>query len=305
MKRTIVLILCLAAMYGCRYTFELQTYGLEPRLAVRSEVGAGDSSVIFINKALSVNMVGKEDGNLSDVYLRLTCNGKEVAISKARTDETGFRFDVGQRFSAGDEIRLTAMAEDMETAEASTFIPEPFPAYSIDLSKHDGHIRHMSISYKDDPLTEDWYAASIEYRFIDHRTGFTYDGDYVVPDKHDGISMDPEAYIPVWLSRDGDNMFIWKDTDEADDIYDIFFMLGSSTSGTDIEYRFRCRLYRLSEEMYYRLYAEYDYSENPFVTMGLFSPSFTYTNIRNGVGYFHSYNAVCSEWMIENMEDDK
>ena len=54
-----------------------------------------------------------------------------------------------------------------------------------------------------------------------------------------------------------------------------------------------------SEEMYRKLNAEYDADSNPFAGLGLSSPSFTYSNIDNGAGWFCAYSKSISDWMIE------
>ena len=64
---------------------------------------------------------------------------------------------------------------------------------------------------------------------------------------------------------------------------------------------FQCSLLKLSEEMYRHLFAEFDRMNNPFMEPGFSSPAFTYTNVRNGLGYFCGYSAVKTDWIKDTL----
>ena len=53
--------------------------------------------------------------------------------------------------------------------------------------------------------------------------------------------------------------------------------------------------------MYRHLFAEYDRQNNPFKDMGLSSPAFTYTNVKNGTGCLCGYSAVRSQWIEDTL----
>ena len=52
-------------------------------------------------------------------------------------------------------------------------------------------------------------------------------------------------------------------------------------------------------------FAEYDRDNNPFKDAGMSSPAFTYTNVRNGVGYMCSCSAAQSEWIKDTLFEEQ
>ena len=62
--------------------------------------------------------------------------------------------------------------------------------------------------------------------------------------------------------------------------------------------RYRFILFKLSPEFYDSIKAWYNRSYNlPYVEYVMSSPSFVYTNIRGGLGFFGAVNVFVSEWM--------
>ena len=52
------------------------------------------------------------------------------------------------------------------------------------------------------------------------------------------------------------------------------------------------------------MFADYDSSYNVFAGVGFSSPSFTYSNIRNGLGYFCGYRMSETEWFPLEKEEE-
>lgn len=303
MHKYLIILISFLAATSCRYSFELDTYGLEQRIAVRSVIGAEDSTSILVHKALPITEIGNEDTYMDNAAVILKCNGKEVETSSVRLDKTGFRFDAGV-FKHGDRIEIIAGADGIETATAVTTIPEKFPDFEVDLKVVENGIRHLNIAYEDNPETEDYYGVSVLRQVVLNATP-----DVLLPESPiwpisygEGLTLDPNAYSPVFTLWNGLSLFIWKDGDETDNTYDIFFRHDYENYQIK-ERQVKCRLFKLSEELYRTILAEYDLSDSPFASLGLSSPSFTYTNIKNGVGWFCSYSTIDSEWISDPQED--
>lgn len=303
MRKYIFILLAMLAVTGCRYSFDLETYGLEPRLAIRATISADDSVSVLIHKALPINEIGKSDTELENAAVVLKCNGQEVETSSYRQDKTGFRFDT-KAFRSGDKIEIIAGADGIQTATAATTIPGVFPDHSIELKHVEDNVRRLLISYEDDPETEDYYGVAIYSRIINKDApDVVYPESTISPlNDWDSLHIDPNSYSPVYDYWNGEGIFIWKDEDEADNVYEVLFQ-HNSNSPSIRERHIRCRLYKLSEEMYRTIFADYDASYNPLAYMGLSSPSFTYTNICDGVGWFCSYTDTYSDWIIDDKED--
>ena len=133
------------------------------------------------------------------------------------------------------------------------------------------------------------------------------DQDIVPPSGYNDMQLEPEAYSPIILSFNGDYLYIWKDSEEEDNEYDLSFNYRPKWDGYVAEVKdteIQCTLFKLSEEMYRYLFAQFDRKNNPFKDAGLSSPAFTYSNVRNGVGYLCGYSMVRSEWIMDNLFEE-
>lgn len=285
-----ILLLTLPLLSGCRYSFDINDSGLEPRICVMSYICSGEEAGIEIYKTVPVYATGNADMALVSPSYSLKCNDEEVDISSAEVPNDGLMLN-SQAFKAGDVLELTVGAEGLETVTASTTVPGNFPeftqAYGLD---EDGN-RSIIIEHKKE--AESYYGANVEYR-IEGENGFVYEGFAFPIEGYDEISIDNNAYSPVVTYINDKHIFVWDD--EADGKYEIKFRDNTISKGVR---KYRLHLYKLSEEMYRKLNAEYDADSNPFAGLGLSSPSFTYSNIDNGAGWFCAYSKSISDWMIE------
>ena len=285
-----ILLLTLPLLSGCRYSFDINDSGLEPRICVMSYICSGEEAGVEIYKTVPVYATGNADMALVSPSYSLKCNDEEVDISSAEVPNDGLMLN-SQAFKAGDVLELTVGAEGLETVTASTTVPGNFPeftqAYGLD---EDGN-RSIIIEHKKE--AESYYGANVEYR-IEGENGFVYEGFAFPIEGYDEISIDNNAYSPVVTYINDKHIFVWDD--EADGKYEIKFRDNTISKGVR---KYRLHLYKLSEEMYRKLNAEYDADSNPFAGLGLSSPSFTYSNIDNGAGWFCAYSKSISDWMIE------
>jgi len=307
MKRYIIYALMVLVLGGCRYSFDLKDSGLEPKICVMAVMAEGEETGIRVCKTVPVYEVGKADAEMAQPRFTLLCNGKEVEAGEAEACEDGYRINA-EAFRSGDLIELRVEAEGLEAVAASTVIPEQFPPYTQEMYQDEDRNYCVRVTYEDDPETRDYYGAVVEYRTY-MTSGELNPHIHTAPPLswNNEISIDPDAYAPAVIQikeMDHDWMFIWKDEDGENSSYEMKIHYESYGNGGKGIQDTRIRLYRLSEEMYRRLYAQYDIESNPFAGIGMSSPSFTYNNIKGGVGWFCSYSSVTSEWMLKDKEEE-
>lgn len=275
--KTIILLVGLIILSGCRYSFDINDSGLEPRICVMSYICSGEEAGIEVYKTVPVYEAGNADMALVSPSYSLKCNGVEVETSSAAVPNDGLMLH-SPAFKSGDVLELTVGAEGF---------PEFTQTYGFDENGN----RCIVIEYKEE--AEEYYGANVEYR-IERENGSVYEGFAFPIEGYDEISLDNNAYSPVVTYINGKHIFVWDD--EAEGKYEIKFRDNTISNGVR---KYRLHLYRLSEEMYRKLNAEYDADSNPFAGLGLSAPSFTYSNVDNGTGWFCAYSKAVSEWMIE------
>lgn len=285
-----ILLLTLPLLSGCRYSFDINDSGLEPRICVMSYICSGEEAGIEIYKTVPVYATGNADMTLVSPSYSLRCNGEEVDIYSAEVPNDGLMLN-SPAFKAGDVLELTVGAEGLETVTARTTVPGSFPEFTQTYGLDEDGNRSIIIEYMKE--AESYYGANVEYR-IEGENGFVYEGFAFPIEGYDEISIDNNAYSPVVTYINDKHIFVWDD--EADGKYEIKFRDNTISKGVR---KYRLHLYKLSEEMYRKLNAEYDADSNPFAGLGLSSPSFTYSNIDNGAGWFCAYSKSISDWMIE------
>lgn len=285
-----ILLLTLPLLSGCRYSFDINDSGLEPRICVMSYICSGEEAGIEVYKTVPVYATGNADMTLVSPSYSLKCNGEEVDIYSAEVPNDGLMLN-SPAFKAGDVLELTVGAEGLETVTARTTVPGNFPEFTQTYGLDEDGNRSITLRYEKE--SESYYGANVEYR-IEGENGFVYEGFAFPIEGYDEISIDNNAYSPVVTYINDKHIFVWDD--EADGKYEIKFRDNTISKGVR---KYRLHLYKLSEEMYRKLNAEYDADSNPFAGLGLSSPSFTYSNIDNGAGWFCAYSKSISDWMIE------
>lgn len=313
-RRNLLIITVLLSLTGCRYPFDLDNGNVRPMAAIRSYICADSLVTIDIDKLIPLSQLATTDAGLISPHYQLKCNGKEVDCDESMIGEGKMSLHA-DAFRSGDRIEIVFGSEDTETAVASTVIPGTFPEYELELYKSSIAERNMKIRYKDDPGTDDWYAAVVKWKGLQERyVGLdepqiveVTDQKIYPPEGYNDLQIEPESYSPIIMSFNGDYLYLWKDSDEDDNEYDLCFNYrsqwdGYASSVKDAEVQ--CTLFKLSEEMYRHLFAEFDSWNNPFTEAGLSSPAFTYSNIRNGAGYLCGYSVVNSEWVKDNLFEE-
>lgn len=312
--RNLLILTMLLALTGCKYPFDLDQKDALPMAAIRSYMCADSLVTIDICKIVPLSRLATADSTLINPHYSLKCNGVEVDCEESMVGKGKMSLRTAA-FKSGDRIEIVFESDDTEKAVASTVIPGSFPEYELELCSSSNAERNLKIRYKDDPDKDDWYAAAVKWKGLQERyVGMdepqifeVYDQMIYPPTGYNDIQLEPEAYSPIVLDFGRYYLYMWKDSDEEDNEYDLCFNYrtqwdGSVGSVKDAEVQ--CTLFKLSEEMYRYLFAEFDSWNNPFVEAGMSSPAFTYTNIRNGVGYLCGYSVVHSEWIKDNLFEE-
>lgn len=314
MKNKYILLLLLA-FTSCKFPFELDYKNVEPIAVIRSYMCADSVVTIAIQKTIPLAKLAESDSTLINPHYSIRCNGTEVDAEASMPGVSRMVLNSGA-FKSGDKIEIVFESDDTETAVASTTIPDSFPEYKLKLGRNNNAERNLKIIYKDNPDATDYYGAMVKWKGIQGRyvgldelqyTEVT-DHDIIPPSGYNDLQLEPEAYSPILLSFNGDYLYIWKDSDEEDNEYDLSFNYRPQWDGDITEVKdaeIQCTLFKLSEEMYRHLFAEFDSHNNPFVDAGFSSPAFTYSNVRNGLGYFCGYSAVESEWIKDTLFEEE
>lgn len=294
-----LLVLGIVSLAGCRYSFDIEDNGLKPCMCIKSFICADSLVNVDVYKAVPVQHAGKTDMGIVSPSYSLKRNGKEVETSSKDIENYGINLQC-EGFSKGDRLEITFCADGVEPAAASTVIPGDFPEFTYRTYRDEDDNWCILLEYKDDKDSRDYYGVSVETRRTiqyDHNPPFVIQDFASLPYAHNDMSLDQFAYAPVVSRFGAGDMYIWADEDREDDTYEIKYIIGSEAFGT-IESAVRLHLFKLSREMYHHLYADYDSSYNPFSYIGFSSPSFAYSNVMKGCGYFCAYSKDYSDWMI-------
>lgn len=294
-----LLLLGIVSLTGCRYRFDIEDNGLKPCMCIKSFICADSLVNVDVYKAVPVQYAGKTDMSIVSPSYSLKRNGKEVETSSKDIENYGINLQC-EEFSKGDRLEITFCADGVEPAAASTVIPGNFPEFTYRTYRDEDDNWCILLEYKDDKDSRDYYGASVETRRTfrhGHNPLFVTYGFASLPYAHNDVSLDQFAYAPVVSRFGAGDMYIWADEDREDDTYEIKYIIGTEISETT-EFAVRLHLFKLSKEMYHHLYADYDCSYNPFSYVGFSSPSFAYSNVMKGCGYFCAYSKDYSDWMI-------
>ena len=127
--KTIILLVGLIILSGCRYSFDINDSGLEPRICVMSYICSGEEAGIEVYKTVPVYEAGNADMALVSPSYSLKCNGVEVETSSAAVPNDGLMLH-SPAFKSGDVLELTVGAEGLKTVTARTTVPEGFPEFT-------------------------------------------------------------------------------------------------------------------------------------------------------------------------------
>lgn len=298
----ILIVLISSILTGCAYSFDLKDSDMKPMLAVRAKICADSAVVIKVDKTVPLTQIGKVDTAMVSPQYSLKCNGVEVETTYEMDGEGGMIIKADS-FKSGDKLDFTFSAEGMETVTTSTQIPSAFPKYTVTQANSGS----LKIAYEDNPDEDNYYAAYVQWR--GKVANYDYDGNLLpsqdiidgpvyVAGNYDSLNLDPGAYSPVVVKHEGRSLYFWSDRDEEDNVYDLKFEYAYQGDHI-LDREVRCVLLNLSPQMYRTLFAQYDVESNPFSELGLSSPSFTYSNIRNGFGHFCGYSITPSQWIAD------
>ncbi len=331
--KTLSLVLAaLPLSVSCEYTFDLKGLGTEGKVYLTCVAGSSDTTVFDLATTLPIKDIPGSPVPTDNARASLSVNGTPVELSRSTDSSSGIpegSFYILRRFSPGDVLDFSASVEGLDAVSASTVIPEKFPEVATEVSLDSAYNSSgnpyktvtFTVSFDDDPGSEDYYGISVRrltyYEKLFDQTQETFDNeDYegwmtlVYDTADETTSRDP--VLTTYYSggngigdQYGGEMILWDDGPfngkraslEVSVVYDQDERYTMKTGVLNCRYKYRLVLYRLSPEFYRKVKSEYIISNNSYISQGLVSPSFIYTNVNGGLGLFGSLSVSRSPWL--------
>jgi hypothetical protein len=283
-----------------------------------------DSTFISLSKSSPVKtkkgISGDNTAMINDAKITYKVNGVERDVHLL---SNGIYYVKGGN-KAGDDIEMTASADNLNSVNASTVIPEAPIMDSVRYkrvreSDNDGNMvdyNQLQVTFKDVPNQHDYYAVKV---LIKHMKGFgtgewddkgnqtvtwqvidsTYTWAY--------IDIERESLISTISSTDEDYGF-------SDDFYQYFYIFDGATidgrtytlhlnisdqtiDGYDFTQYYKVYLYKLTPEYYKLVKSINDENNNDLAKYGLSQITPTFTNVNGGIGALAGYNVIESDWI--------
>lgn len=304
MRNSIIYGLLSAVMLisaSCESEFELKGIDDEDRLHITFIPSTFMSShEMTITGARSVNKPAKEYQSPSNLSIRLTVNGEDIALEAKDQDH----FLAHHEFIPGQTVRIEASADGFRPAYAETVIPEPVKEFKTSIAKSDEDYNSrlmVTVEYPDNPETKDMYGALVVQETTAVHKGTTIEACDIYP-IYDDFS---EAECRT-TSFHGTEIAYWNDSKETSGgrqkMEFEFDRINYTIEGHTTKIRYKILLLKVSPEFYRYYNGQWDIENNALSFIGLSAPTFTYTNITGGIGVLGSLSYTESDW-IEDPQD--
>lgn len=323
----------MAAVSSCRYTFDLTGLSDKGKIYMVCIPGGSDTTIFELKYTVPLAGSGAKPASVENAAVSFSVNGSPEKLllsdgSDPRIPEGSFY--TLRKFSAGDVLDLSASAEGIDDISAETVVPDRFPDVQTEIgleTEYNSFGQYdalaLKVSFRDDPASEDFYGIMVQGQVYYVRNFDTAQEDfpaadycyfpYVFTDDTQDISSEkPELRVNYTggnrLNEDSSDpeMLLFNDGSFNGRIvemsvninYSQDFRYTMNTGTVECRSRYRFILFKLSPEFYDSIKAWYNRSYNlPYVEYVMSSPSFVYTNIRGGLGFFGAVNVSVSEWM--------
>ncbi len=337
MRHNIIFFILLAlAMSSCEYELDFSGYDKTRRLFVFGMPGSSDTTVVRLYSTIPMGDRNSSPLPLDDAGVSLIVNGEEIAMERADGTTPSLpagSFYTLYTISPGDKVEIKASAEGAESAWAESTVPEIPAGTDIVMEAvrdAENNITGLTFSagFKDDSDAADYYAMQVyvrreyyeytqdggyevqyyEYELLDYEVGDGYDDDLypfrkpIIVNYNSGADLYSKDYAP---------MVVFAETAFENGVGAVDFHAGYR--GDRIMYEtymddvllerrgyvcsYRAVLYRLSSELYNFIRANEILNVNMPILIGAAPPSYSYTNIRGGVGVFGGLAAWETEWI--------
>ena len=309
------------------------------RIYLYGIVSDGDSNVIKVN--VSRPVYGKENAKPEDVKLTLEVDGASVELTRdveyESSEEGEIAYKTEHQFAAGQKLELKAECNGLPTAEVHATVPEHLSAVSVNHSTEESYrVKDGDLLYGtyrivskfhvtlDEEFNKDSYfgVQVLRQKHIevfdtsdepnDKTSDETveYDDLYENPVMTELSSIKHEVIIDV---DGGEFLVVEPDNDGGKPAFDVFvannprYMTYGAWSGDELiyaryeYYTYKVKVFRIPDEMYHSLKAEYikQNSDAP-LHLGFSPPTYVYTNVVGGLGMFAAVTSYETDWTDYN-----
>lgn len=323
----------MAAVSSCRYTFDLTGLSDKGKIYMMCIPGGSDTTIFELKSTVPLTDAGTKPVPVENATVSFSVNGTPENLllsdgSDPRIPEGSFY--TLKKFSAGEILDFSASAEGLGDISTETVVPDRFPDVLTEIgleTEYNSFGQYdalaLKVSFRDDPSGKDFYGIMVQgqvYYVRNFDTGqedfpaedYCYFPYVFTDDTMDMSSEKPELRInytggnrlnedssdpEMLLFNDGSfNGRIMELSVNTNYIQDCRYTMNTGT--VECRSRYRFILFKLSPEIYDSIKAWYNRSYGlPYVEYAMSSPSFVYTNIRGGLGFFGAVNVSVSEWM--------
>ncbi len=323
----------MAAVLSCRYTFDLTGLSDKGKIYMMCIPGGSDTTIFELKSTVPLTDAGTKPVPVENATVSFSVNGTPENLllsdgSDPRIPEGSFY--TLKKFSAGEILDFSASAEGLGDISTETVVPDRFPDVLTEIgleTEYNSFGQYdalaLKVSFRDDPSGKDFYGIMVQgqvYYVRNFDTGqedfpaedYCYFPYVFTDDTMDMSSEKPELRInytggnrlnedssdpEMLLFNDGSfNGRIMELSVNTNYIQDCRYTMNTGT--VECRSRYRFILFKLSPEFYDSIKAWYNRSYGlPYVEYAMSSPSFVYTNIRGGLGFFGAVNVSVSEWM--------
>lgn len=296
MKKMNILLTVLAIISaGCEQQFKIVDTDGENRIYIEFLPSTmRDRHELTVTGARSINNGAQNDISPYDIRVRITADGEEVTLEKDNTYRT--TYTAYHHFEPGQTISIEAEAEGYSRAYAQCTIPEPVKEFSTRVEKGEDYPDEIKVTleYPDDPQTRDMYGAVMVQ---EEWNGMQMTGSVDAVNLQMSYNIfDEPSYRTMTLG--GKKIAYWNDSQITENgRQKMTLSFTGKKNGPEATYRFKVLLLKTSADFYRYFDGQWDKESNILASMGLASPTFTFTNITGGLGILGSISHTESEWM--------
>lgn len=296
MKRVYILmaILAIAGITACEQEFEIIDTDGDNRLHIEFLPSTlREWHELKITGARSINNSIGDIETPSDIRIRITADGEEVRLEQDNTSSKAYM--AFHHLEPGQTVRIEAEADGFEKAYAESIIPYPVEEFNAALVKGDDYSDEIrvTVDYPDNPDTKDMYGAVIVSE--ETHSMLTYISHNAVDIEMIYGILDESPFRTMWLR--GRRIAYWNDSQASQDgRQQMTLSFQGKKNDPNCTYRYKVLMLKISEDFYRYFNGQWDRENNILASMGLASPTFTYTNITGGLGVLGTLSHTESEW---------
>lgn len=309
------------------------------RIFLYGIVSDNDSNIIKVN--VSRPVFSDEIAKPEDVKLTLEVDGNDVRLTRdvdyvsSEDGEIAYRADY--RFKPDQKVRLYAECDGLPSAEVSATVPETLSKVSVSHSAEesyrveDGYILsgtystlskfHISLDEKFDD--DSYFGVQVLRRKHVEVEGTPYDTDHVNSigaAEYDNLYEYPvmtelsSVKHEIVIDMDGGEFMVFEpENEDGKPAFDVFvdneprYMTDASWNGDELiyaryeYYTYKVKVFRIPDEMYHSLKAEYiRLNSDAPLHLGFSPVTYVYTNVVGGLGMFAAVTSYETEWIDYN-----